>query len=137
MMNLIDKARALRQLIEKAAKSLTDTDALDAVELFPNWKEEKDYAVGDRVRYDGTLYSCVQAHTPQIGWEPPKVPALFKETAEPGEIPVWKQPTGAQDAYNKGDKVHYPAAKDPVYESLIDANVYSPEVYPQGWKLIG
>lgn len=32
--------------------------------------------------------------------------------------------------------VHYPTATDPVYESLIDANVYSPEAYPQGWRLV-
>ena len=57
-------------------------------------------------------------------------------TDKEGEIPVWVQPTGAHDAYNKGDKVHYPSATDPVYESLIDANVYSPEAYPQGWQLV-
>lgn len=32
-----DKARALRPLIEKAAASLDDTDALEAPELFPAW----------------------------------------------------------------------------------------------------
>ncbi len=56
--------------------------------------------------------------------------------AKPGEIPVWKQPTGAQDAYNKGDRVWYPAKFTAVYVSLIDANVYSPEAYPAGWKEI-
>lgn len=132
-MNIADKARMLRSFIEKAAASLMDTDAIDAVELFPKWEEEIPYKVGERVRYDGTLYSCIQAHTSQTGWEPPKVPALFKETAEPGTIPVWKQPTGAQDAYNTGDKVHYPAAGDPVYISDVDNNVWEPTVY--GWSL--
>lgn len=51
------------------------------------------------------------------------------------EIPVWVQPTGAHDAYQTGDKVHYPTIDGPVYESLIDGNVWSPEAYPAGWKL--
>ena len=126
----------IREIIEKASASLEDTDALDAVELFPLWAVGVAYSVGERVQYDGKLYRVVQAHTSQADWTPPLVPALFTEVAKPGEIPVWKQPTGAQDAYNKGDKVHYPTADDPVYESLIDANVYSPEAYPAGWKLV-
>ena len=127
----------IREMIEKAAVSLGDGDALDAVALFPEWsKDEKPYIVGERIRHNNKLYKCVQAHTSQADWTPDKTPALWVEVAKPGEIPVWKQPTGAQDAYNKGDKVHYPTASDPVYESLIDANVYSPEAYPAGWKQI-
>ena len=126
----------IREIIEKASASLEDTDALDAVELFPLWAVGVAYSVGERVQYDGKLYKVVQAHTSQADWTPPLVPALFTEVAKPGEIPVWKQPTGAQDAYNKGDKVHYPTADDPVYESLIDANVWSPNDYPQGWKVV-
>ena len=129
-----DKARALRPLIEKAAVSLDDGDALEAVELFPAWKEDTAYALDVRVRYGEKLYKCVQAHTSQEGWEPPNVPALWTEVAKPGEIPVWRQPTGAQDAYMTGDKVHYPDADGPVYVCTVDNNVCEPSVY--GWELI-
>ena len=128
------KALALRALIEKAAVSLSDTDALDGVELFPAWAAGVDYALDVRVRYIDKLYKCVQAHQSQTGWAPPETPALWTEVAKPGEIPVWRQPTGAQDAYMKGDKVHYPDADSPVYESLMDYNTYSPETYPAGWR---
>ena len=93
------------------------------------------YVLTDRVRYSGKLYKCVQSHTSQTGWEPPNVPALWTEVTEPGEIPVWRQPTGAQDAYNTGDLVHYPDAEGPVYRCLIDGNVWSPADYPQGWEV--
>ena len=36
-----------------------------------------------------------------------------------------------------GDKVHYPDADGPVYESIIDNNIWSPEAYPQGWQQVG
>lgn len=48
-------------------------------------------------------------------------------------IPDFVQPTGAHDAYKKGDKVKF---EGKVYESLIDANAYSPSAYPAGWKEI-
>ena len=129
----IEKARQLRALIEKAAVSLPDEDALDGVELFPAWLTNIDYAVDYRVRYLTKLYRCVQAHTSQADWTPDKTPALWTEVAKPGEIPVWRQPTGAQDAYNKGDRVHYPDADGPVYVSIVDANTWAPDVY--GWEL--
>lgn len=129
-----EHAYKLRELLHKASASLSDTDALDGIELFPLWAAGEEYILDVRVRYDEKLYKCVQAHTSQGGWEPPNVPALWTEVAKPGEIPVWRQPTGAQDAYMIGDKVHYPTADDPVYVSIVDNNVWSPETY--GWELV-
>lgn len=128
-----EHARKIRRRIEQAAISLNDEDALDAPELYPIWKEDTSYAVDDRVRYGNNLYKCVQAHTSQYDWTPDATPALWTEVAAPGEIPVWRQPTGAQDAYMAGDKVHYPEAGDPIYVSTIDNNVWSPVTY--GWSL--
>ncbi|MFE5914937.1 carbohydrate-binding protein [Streptomyces wedmorensis] len=42
------------------------------------WASGVTYRVGDRVTYGGLLYSCLQAHTSQAGWEPPAVPALWQ-----------------------------------------------------------
>ena len=126
------KALQLRAMIEKAVKSLVDEDALEAVELFPKWKPDTAYAIDDRVSYEEKLYKVVQAHTSQAQWAPDITPALYTEVAKPGEIPVWKQPTGAQDAYMKGDKVHYPDAEGDVWVSTVDYNTWQPGVY--GWE---
>lgn len=126
----------VQEALDDLLPILTDEQAEMVTNIHPSWSAGTDYEVGKRVQYDGKLYRCVQAHTSQVGWEPPATPALWVRTAQEGEIPVWVQPTGAQDAYNKGDRVHYPSATDPVYESLIDANVYSPEAYAQGWQLV-
>ena len=130
------KAYKLRQRIVEASVSLPDEDAIEAAELFENWKPGQDYIVGKRIRYIDKLYKVNQAHTSQSDWTPDITPALYTEVAKPGEIPVWRQPTGAQDAYNIGDKVHFPTASDPVYESTVDNNVWSPADYPQGWQLV-
>ena len=129
-----DKARQLKPYIYKAATSLPDEDALEAVELFPAWQTDTAYSLGIRVRYADKLYRCEQAHTSQADWTPDAAPALWTEVAKPGEIPVWRQPTGAQDAYMAGDKVWYPERDTTVWESTMDYNVYQPGVY--GWKEI-
>jgi hypothetical protein len=135
---MISRARAyeLRAMIEKAVISLSDDDALESVELFPQWRIGVYYEIDQRIRYENKLYKVVQSHTSQVGWEPPAVPALWTEVAKPGEIPVWRQPTGVQDAYMAGDKVWYPEKDTVVYRSTIDNNVWSPEAYPAGWEVV-
>jgi hypothetical protein len=44
---------------------------------YPAWQPNHAYAVGDLVSYGGLNYQCRQAHTSQVGWEPPNVPALW------------------------------------------------------------
>ena len=129
-MTYIERARALRPYIEKAAISLTDEDALQAVELFPQWVVGHAYVVGERLQYNGVLYRVVQAHTSQADWTPDITPALFVVVSL-DEWPEFVQPTGAHDAYNKGGKVTFEGKH---YISLIDANVYSPTAYPAGWQ---
>ena len=101
-MRYIERARALRPYIEKASISLPDEDALQAVELFPQWVVGHAYAVDERLQYHGVLYRVVQAHTAQADWTPDMTPALFVVVSL-DEWPEFVQPTGAHDAYNKGD----------------------------------
>ena len=122
----------IRHNIHMAAQSVDDATALETPEIFPGWAADTDYTVGYRVRFEGVLYRCEQAHRSQPEWTPDATPALWTQVAEPGEIPVWKQPTGAQDAYRLGDKVHYRTKDDPVYVSTIDYNTYAPDV--SGWE---
>ena len=119
--------------INSTLEPLDDETAVDMVILFPAWVVGIECVAGERLQYEDKLYRVVQTHTSQEGWEPPNVPALFTEIAKPGEIPVWRQPTGAQDAYMIGDKVHYPDAVGPVYVSTVDNNVWEPNVY--GWSV--
>lgn len=120
------KARALRALIEKSSASLTDEEALTGVELFPHWSDSDDYAVGDRVSYDGTLYKCLTAHTSQASWTPPVSPSLWVRVDDPSiEWPEWVQPLGSTDAYPQGAKVSH---NDKHWISDVDGNVWEPGV---------
>ncbi|HKX31330.1 MAG TPA: carbohydrate-binding protein [Blastocatellia bacterium] len=43
-----------------------------------SWVAGTAYPLGAQVLYQNNLYQCRQAHTSQVGWEPPNVPALWR-----------------------------------------------------------
>ncbi|MCT9929008.1 glycoside hydrolase family 75 protein [Planotetraspora sp. A-T 1434] len=55
-----------------------------SVLAYAAWAPNTAYAVGARVTYNGVDYECLQAHTSQVGWEPPNVPALWKSLGTGG-----------------------------------------------------
>ena len=121
--------------VTKAYQLLKETEGFeDAEDVIDQWSANMAYYVGDAVMYEDSEYECIQSHTSQVGWEPPNAPALWKAKGGDG-IPVWSQPDST-NPYNTGDKVRYPDAEGPIYESTVDGNVWSPEAYPEGWQLV-
>ena len=142
----MEKARELNRQIAAGKKagiittselirsdSITAEEIAELVDLYPVWRAGATYKVGDLMAYNGTIYEVIQPHTSQSDWKPDGLPALYKSKAPAAVIPEWKQPAGGHDAYQKGDKVMFGGK---VYESLIDANVWSPTGYPAGWQMI-
>ena len=124
------EAEAIVAALVKLRESATDEQALSVPVLYPAWRSETEYHAGDRVLHGGVLYKVLQAHTSQADWTPDITPALFVVVSL-DEWPEFVQPTGAHDAYKKGDKVTFEGKH---YISLIDGNVYSPTAYPAGWQ---
>ena len=123
-------ALKLRAMIEKLSATMEDVDAVETVELFPIWMADGEYAAGDRVRYDGVLYKCLQAHTAQADWTPTTAPSLWAEVLAGQDgtaIGEWVQPDST-NPYMRGDRVTY---NGKIYESEVDNNVWAPGVY--GW----
>lgn len=140
MMNRLQVAEQFRKALQMFAASLTDEQAMEVATIYDQWVVNKAYSVGDFVLYgensvgDPQLYKVVQAHTSQADWTPDTVTSLYVAIGlDDSGYPVWSQPTGAHDAYNTGDIVDYNGL---LYRSLLDGNVYSPEVYPAGWELV-
>lgn len=119
-----EEAEKYRQIIERAAASLSDSDALEAPMLFPRWEADTDYEAGVRLVYDGVLYTVLQAHTSQTTWTPDVSPSLFARVLipDPTVIPEWVQPDST-NAYMTGDRVTH---NGKTWESLIDNNVWEP-----------
>lgn len=129
-MTLKELALKLWPYIEAAAQKLDDTTALEAVELFPAWKADTQYATGQRVRFSGTLYLILQDHTSQSDWTPDVAPSLYARVliSDPDVIPDWEQPDNT-NPFQQGDKVRH---NGKIWVSDINNNVWEPGVY--GWS---
>ena len=126
-----------RMQLPAMAATLTDEQALSVSTLWPEWSAAGvSYKVDDVVQHADHLWRCEQAHTSQESWTPDAAPSLWSQIDIAGDgVDVWTQPTGAHNAYNTGDRVHYPTADGPIYVSLIDGNTWAPDAYPAGWQL--
>ena len=138
-MNEFQKAEQIHKAVQMFAASLTDESATEVAYVYDEWQSYRTYTVGTFLRFgengvgDPQLYKVVQDHTSQDDWTPDKTPALYTAIGlDENGYPIWSQPTGAHDAYNIGDIVDYNGT---LYRSLIDGNVYSPDVYPAGWEI--
>ena len=126
-----EKALKLRELIQQLSKNLSDSEALEGIELFPSWKTDTDYIYNDRVKYNGELYKMIQpTHHSQDDWTPDVAVSIWVKIDDPSiEWPEWKQPTGAHDAYEAGAKVSHNGKH--WINTYGDGNSWEPGVY--GW----
>lgn len=120
------KMREIVNAIISIRESATDEQALNSIALYPEWKADVSYTVGQRVLYNSILYKVLQAHTSQSDWTPDVSHSLFAQILIPDEnvIPEWIQPDST-NPYMKGNKVTHNGI---TYESLIDNNVWEPGV---------
>lgn len=139
-MNRIQAAEQLRRVLQMFAFSLSDEQAMEVPAIYDAWKTGRQYVSDTIISYgtnsigDPQLYKVVQTHISQEDWTPDKTQSLFIPIGlNDSGYPVWAQPTGSHDAYDEGDIVDYNGT---LYKSLIDGNVYSPDVYPAGWESI-
>jgi len=97
------------------------------------WIEGEQVEVGWVRFYNEIKYEVIQAHQTQSDWTPNVANTLWKVWVDPNAIPEiseWVQP-GSTNPYMKGDQVLF---NGNTYESLINANVWSPTGYPAGWN---
>lgn len=129
-MSVIERARELRKQIEENASVLTDEKAAEVPELFPAWNGDGvSFITGNRVRYNGVLYKCLQSHEAQANWTPETAPSLWTRVLieDPDTVSAWVQPDST-NPYMIGDKVSH---NGKTWECSVNYNVWEPGVY--GW----
>ena len=73
-----ERAYAIIDAIKSLRETLTDDVALNYVVLYPDWKVGKEFAIGERVEFEGRLYKVLTTHTAQQTWTPNVTPTLFE-----------------------------------------------------------
>ena len=128
----IDLSEVVSSILMEA--NLDESRARSYANFYPEWQPNINYKQNWVLRHNGSLYKVNQDHTSAAQWVPGEsgTESLYTNLMlNDAGYQIWKQPTGAHDAYNTGDIVEY---KGTLYKSLINGNVWAPDAYPQGWK---
>jgi hypothetical protein len=95
----------------------------------PAWAPNTAYAIGAQVSFQGLDYRCYQAHTSQLGWEPPKVYNLF-ERINAGS--TW----AVQVIYKTGDLVVFSGKNYKCLQGHQAVVGWEPNKVPNLWQLM-
>lgn len=128
------KALKLREMIEKASASLDDKYASEAVELFERYPNDGSLIQnGTRINWNGVLYRAASDLWATELNNPDNAPTLWEKVMYRDGIRIIPEVITAGLAFSLGEKGWW---GDDLYESLMNANVYTPVQYPSGWRLI-
>ena len=130
------KADAIFNGILANLADIPEYDAVRMVNKFQAWEKDTDYKAGWKLRFGDGLFTVLQDHTSQAGWEPPNAPSLYAQvlpgqqgSAEGGEPGEWVQPDST-NPYMAGDRVTHGGF---VWTSEVDNNVWEPGTTGAPW----
>lgn len=130
-----EKARQLRPFIIKAAASLDDKDASEAVELYDNYPDDGSVLIhnGTRINWHGDLYRAAVDLWGSEQNDPDHAPTLWEQIMYRKGIRIIPEVITVGLTFSRGERGWW--GYD-LYESLYDNNAQNPERWPQGWQLI-
>lgn len=133
---VVDKqeAQTMRGFIEQAAEGLDDATASQAPNLFPGLKEDGSLVrSGTRINWKGVVVRAAVDlwDTPENN--PDNAPGLWEDLLYIDGIRIIPDVITVGLAFSKGEKGWWYGE---LYESQADNNVYTPEQYPDWWKLV-
>lgn len=127
----VKKAKALRTAIETASAKLDDKDASTTPELFPQLKGDGSLVKsGTRICWQGGIKRAAVDLWDTAKNTPELAPALWEDISYRQGYRIIPETITAGLAFAKGEKGWW---GDKLYESLLEANVWTPEINPSGW----
>lgn len=133
---VVDKqeAQTIRGFIETAAEGLDDATASQAPTLFPPLKEDGSLvAVGTRINWGGVVMRAAVDLWDTADNNPDNAPSLWEDLPYIDGIRIIPDVITVGLAFSKGERGWWYGE---LYESTADNNVYTPEQYPDNWKLV-
>ena len=133
-MTILEKARALRPIIEQAAQSLDDKVASTAAELFPRRKQNGELIkAGTRINENGKVLRAAVDLWDTEENKPTNAATLWEELQYKNGYRIIPETITVTSAFAMDELGWW---KDKLYKSIINANVYTPDQYSAGWELV-
>ena len=133
--DILEQARKLRKVIEQAVVSLDDATASTAPTLFPALKQDGALVkAGTRIHWGGVVKRAAVDLWDTVDNDPAHAPSLWEDLLYRDGIRIIPDVITVGTAFAKGELGWW---GDILYESLIEANVFTPVQYPTGWEEVG
>ena len=129
----VEEARAWRAQLDKALPAVPDKDASGCVDLYPTLKQSGSLIkAGTRINWGGWLKQATVDLWDTEENDPDHAPDLWVKINYKDGVRVIPDVISAAEAFALDELGWWDGA---IYKSLIAANVYTPEQYPDGWEL--
>lgn len=128
------EAVKLRSLIETAVMSLPDKEASEGALLFPRLKQDNSLVTaGTRINWNGIIKRAAADLWDTEDNTPDNAPTLWEDISYKDGYRFIPETITAGTAFAKDECGWW---EEVLYRSLIDANVYTPFAYPEGWAKV-
>ena len=132
----IKRAKELRKSAMFGAVDLEDKQASEVASLYPTMTYNGNLIkAGTRINFGGELFKAAVDLWDREENNPENAPNLWEEIQYHEGVRIIPEVITAATAFALGE-LGYFEADEKVYKSLLDANVYTPAAYPQGWEMI-
>lgn len=130
--DILEQARRLRPLIEKAAVSLDDKDASVAPTLFPTLRHDGQLVkAGTRINWGGVVKRAAVDLWDAEDNDPGHAPTLWEDILYRDGYRIIPDVITVGTAFGEGEKGWW---KDKLFASLVNDNVFTPDQYPRNWE---
>ena len=137
-MKILTKADAIafRKQIEAAALNLDDKGASMSADFYSDMSYSGNLIpAGKRINHNGKLYKAAADLWDREENNPDNAPSLWEKINYHEGVRVIPEVITVTTAFAK-DELGFWEADGKTYKSLLNANVYTPVAYPQGWEEI-
>ena len=128
------EALYLRSVVEQAATSLDDQTASTAATLFPRLKGNGELVkAGVRINWNGTVKKAAVDLWDTRENNPDNAPNLWADLDYRDGYRIIPETNTVTTSFQKDELGWW---GDVLYRSKVDANVYTPAVYPDNWEVV-
>lgn len=133
-MDILEKARKYRAIIEEAMSLTDDKVASQAPNLFPVLTESNTLIPsGTRINWNGTIKRAAVDLWDTANNNPDNAPTLWEDITYKDGYRIIPEVITVTAAFSNDECGWW---NGELYKSLIGANVYTPDQYPAGWEKV-
>ena len=128
------EAQSFVNAVKALRESATDAQASRAAAVYPTLKTDSALIpAGTRINWEGTIKRAAVDLWDTVENNPDNAPAMWEDINYKEGYRVIPETITAGTAFALDECGWW---NDVLYRSLIAANVYTPDAYPAGWKVV-